>query len=70
MLVLTRKSGEALRIGSDVRIHVLSTGGRQVKLGIEAPTELTVLRDEVYERVATANLDAAAATPAEDEEGR
>ena len=60
MLVLTRRSGEAVRIGSDIRITVLSTSGSQVRLGIEAPSQVVVHREEVYERIAEANRDAAA----------
>ncbi len=59
--MLTRKAGESLRIGPDVRLVVLATSGGQVRLGIDAPTELTVLREEVHERVAEANRKAAGA---------
>lgn len=59
MLVLTRRNGEALRIGPEVRIRVLSTSRGQVRLGVEAPADLLVLRDEVYERVVEANREAA-----------
>lgn len=51
MLVLTRRIGEALRIGPDVRIQVLSQHGRQVKLGILAPPAVAVHREEVFERI-------------------
>ena len=60
MLVLTRKEGEALRIGSDVRVVVLGVSGMNVRIGIEAPRDLTVLREEVHERVVAANREAAA----------
>lgn len=62
MLVLSRKSGESLRIGSDVVVRVLVTAKGQVRLGIEAPPEKLVLREEVYERIVAANREAAAAT--------
>ena len=61
MLVLSRKNGEALRIGSDVLVRVLVSSRGQVRLGIEAPPELLVLREELYERVVDANREAASA---------
>lgn len=59
MLVLTRRSGEALRIGPDIRIRILVTGRGQVRLGVEAPGELLVLRDELYQQIVEANQEAA-----------
>ncbi len=59
MLVLTRKTGENIRIGSDVTVTVLSVRSGHVKLGIEAPQGLSVHRGEVYERIAQANREAA-----------
>ena len=59
MLVLTRRSGESLRIGTDVRITVISSTGTQVRLGIEAPAHVAVHREEVFERIASANREAA-----------
>ena len=61
MLVLTRKPGESLRIGGEVRITVVSSAGGQVRLAIEAPAEIAILREEVHERIAAANLAAAQA---------
>ncbi len=61
MLVLSRKPGESVRIGSDLRICVVSASGKQVKLAIEAPAHLAVHREEVFERIAEANRQAAAA---------
>ena len=46
MLVLMRKAGESITIGDDIRIHVLSVKGGQVKLGVDAPRELPVRRKE------------------------
>ena len=51
MLILTRSTGESLMIGDDVSITVLSTRGGQVKIGIHAPREIEVHREEVYERI-------------------
>lgn len=51
MLILTRKIGEVLLIGDDVEITVLSIRGNQVKLGVNAPKEISVHRQEIYERI-------------------
>ena len=51
MLILTRKNGEALMIGDDVIITVLSVRGNQVRLGIDAPAEIPVHREEIYLRI-------------------
>ncbi len=59
MLVLSRKPGESLRVGSDVKITVVSTASGQVRIGIEAPADVEILREEVYERIVEANLEAA-----------
>jgi carbon storage regulator len=48
MLVLTRKLGESITIGDDIRITVMAVKGNQVKIGIEAPTETKVYREEIY----------------------
>jgi carbon storage regulator len=59
VLVLTRKSAEAIRIGNDVRIVVLTTARGHVRIGIEAPGGVSVLREEVHERIADENRRAA-----------
>ena len=51
MLVLTRKLGENIRIGDSVKITVLEVRSGQVKLGIEAPPEVKVHREEIYVRI-------------------
>ena len=61
MLVLTRKAGESIVIGSQIRITVLEMQGRQIRLGIEAPSEIPVHRGEVYERIKEENEQAAMA---------
>ena len=48
-LVLTRRIGEVLRIGEDVKIKVLGVAGNQVRLGIEAPREVRIDREEIRE---------------------
>lgn len=59
MLVLTRKLGESIVIGNHVRVTVLDMQGKQIRLGIEAPTEVSVHRGEVYERIEAENKAAA-----------
>ena len=61
MLVLTRKAGESIVIGNQVRITVLELQGRQIRLGIEAPKEIPVHRGEVYERIKEENKQASLA---------
>jgi len=55
MLVLTRKLGENIRIGDSVKITVLEVRSGQVKLGIEAPPEIKVHREEIYARIQEEN---------------
>ncbi len=59
MLVLTRREGEAIVIDGDVRVVVLSSDHRGVRLGIEAPRERSVLREELLQQVAEENRRAA-----------
>ena len=51
MLVLTRRGGESVRIGDDITVTVLEDRGRQVRIGIHAPNDVPVHREEVYERI-------------------
>jgi carbon storage regulator len=50
MLILSRRRGEAVQIGKSIRITVIDMQGSKVKIGIEAPREIPVDRDEIYER--------------------
>ena len=59
MLVLTRKLGESIVIGNNVRVTILEMQGKQIRLGIDAPTEVPVHRGEVYERIEAENKLAA-----------
>lgn len=51
MLVLTRRVGESLMIGDEVSVTVLGVKGNQVRIGVSAPKEVAVHREEVYERI-------------------
>lgn len=51
MLILTRKTGEAIAIGDEITVRVLGIQGKQVRLGVTAPTQIPVHREEVYKRI-------------------
>ncbi|EEG76541.1 carbon storage regulator CsrA [Dethiobacter alkaliphilus] len=59
MLVLTRKSGENLIIGDNITIKILEIKGDTVKIGIDAPKEVAIHREEVFEAIKEANRAAA-----------
>ena len=63
MLILTRKKDEAIRLGEDIRIVLVQIKGGQVRLGIECPSSLRVLREELYEAVRQENLKALSVNP-------
>jgi carbon storage regulator len=50
MLVLTRNEGQSILIGEDIKLTIVSTKGAQVRFGIEAPRDVTILREEVSKR--------------------
>jgi carbon storage regulator len=59
MLVLSRKIGEGIRIGSDVEIKILEIKGDTIKIGIVAPKNLSIWRNELFEEISAENLRAA-----------
>jgi len=60
MLILTRKSGETITIGENIQIRVLGVKGGQVRIGVDAPRDVAVNREEVSERVQAEESKAAA----------
>lgn len=68
MLILTRKKDEAIRIGEDIRIVLVQVKGGQVRIGIECPPHVRVLREELYEAVRQENLHALSVNPAQVQE--
>jgi carbon storage regulator len=55
MLVLTRKTGQKLIIANDIEITILETRGESVKIGIQAPKNIAIYREEVYDEIRKAN---------------
>ena len=51
MLILTRRTGETIRIGEDIEITVLGVKGNQVRIGVNAPKTVPVHREEIYQRI-------------------
>ncbi|MFH1207044.1 MAG: carbon storage regulator CsrA [Patescibacteria group bacterium] len=65
MLILTRKLGESITIGDDIKISVVGIYGRQVRIGIEAPTQVAVHREEIYVKIREEDRRAAGITLAD-----
>lgn len=51
MLVLTRKIGESFNIGDDIKVIIYNVRGKQVRIGIEAPKNVIIYREEIYQRI-------------------
>ncbi len=62
MLVLTRRLGESIVISDNIKITVVDIEGRQIKIGVQAPKDITIFREEVYERIKQENIQAARAS--------
>jgi len=58
MLILTRKQGESVAIGDEIQVTVVEIQGKQVKLGVKAPREVAVHRQEIYEKIQQENIRA------------
>ncbi len=63
MLILTRKSGESITIGDDIKIQVIEIKGKQVRIGIDAPRKYAIHREEIYIRIQDENKRAASKAP-------
>lgn len=62
MLVLSRKKGQSIMIGHDIEISVIDVQGEQIRLGINAPRDVTIHRKEVFEEIIQENKQAASTT--------
>lgn len=51
MLVLTRKIGETIKIGDDITVHILDQQGNHIRVGIAAPKDVLVYREEIYQKI-------------------
>ena len=60
MLILARKTGESIKIGDNITLEVISVAGNTVKIGIEAPKEVGILRKELYDMIKNENISASA----------
>ncbi len=65
MLILTRKIGEIVAIGEDVKVQIVDIKGRLVRLGITAPTSLEVHREEVFQRIQEQNRQSLTLAPSD-----
>jgi carbon storage regulator len=65
MLILTRRVGESVVIGDEISVTILGVKGNQVRIGVTAPMDVAVHRQEIYERIKKEQGDGSAAEPGE-----
>ena len=70
MLILTRRVGETVMIGNDVTVTVLGVKGNQVRIGVNAPRDVAVHREEIYERIKREEQEGVSARPAKPGNGQ
>ncbi|MFC1614780.1 carbon storage regulator CsrA [Gemmatimonadota bacterium] len=68
MLILTRKLGESIAIGDQIKVTLIEIQGKQVKIGVNAPKNVSIHRQEIYERIVGENLRASMASDQDLEE--
>lgn len=67
MLILTRRVGETVMIGDEVTVTVLGVKGNQVRIGVNAPKDVAVHREEIYERIRHEDEEESGGDPGEEE---